>query len=73
MSLTSVVCKTLERIIREKIEDHAEKYKLISSDQHGFVKRKSCTSNLIETQDLLTEIADKKRNADVVFLDFEKG
>ena len=36
VSLTSVVCKAMERLIRDKIIEHLDKYNLLSTHQHGF-------------------------------------
>ena len=36
VSLTSVVCKVLESIIKDAIMEHLEQHKLISVSQHGF-------------------------------------
>ena len=38
VSLTSVICKLLESIIRDHIMDFLIKHKLIYSSQHGFLK-----------------------------------
>ena len=47
VSLTSVICKLLETIIRDHVIDFLIKHKLIKPSQHGFLKAKSCLSNLL--------------------------
>ena len=47
VSLTSVICKLLESIIMDHIMDFLIKHKLINSSQHGFLKSKSCLTNLL--------------------------
>jgi hypothetical protein len=47
VSLTSVVCKTFERILKEKIVHHLEVHQLLLKSQHGFLKGRSCLANLI--------------------------
>ena len=47
LSLTSVICKLLESIIRDHIMDFLTKHKLINSSQHGFLKSKSCLTHLL--------------------------
>ena len=37
VSKTSIVCKLLESIIRDKITEHLDQNKLINPSQHGFV------------------------------------
>ena len=48
VSLTSIVGKLLESIIREQIQKFLDENKLIYSNQHGFKKGKSCLTILIE-------------------------
>ena len=42
VSLTSQVCKVLERIIKNDITSHRVLSNLLSTEQHGFVQRRSC-------------------------------
>ena len=73
VSLTSVVCKVLERIVRDAVMEHLLSNKLLAAEQHGFVPKKSCTTNLLETFDFITKSLAAKRAVDVVFLDFAKA
>ena len=54
ISLTSVISKILERIIRDELLGHLIENRLINKAQHGFVPSKSCLSNLLETLDFIT-------------------
>ena len=47
VSLTSVICKLLETIIRDHMVDFLIKHKLINPSQHGFLKARSCLTNLL--------------------------
>ena len=47
LSLTSVICKLLETIIRDHMMDFLIKHQLINPSQHGFLKAKSCLTNLL--------------------------
>ena len=51
ITLTSVVGKILESIIRDHILDHLIRYNLLSAQQHGFLPGKSCVSQLITPMD----------------------
>ena len=73
VSLTCVSCKVLESILKDDIMEHLSRNKLIKSSQHGFVKGKSCTTNLLEFLDKITEAADRGIATDVVYLDFAKA
>ena len=47
VSLTSIVGKLLEGIIRNKVIDFIEAEGLIGDSQHGFRNRKFCLTNLL--------------------------
>ena len=47
VGLTSVICKLLETIIRDHMMDFLFKHKLINPSQHGFLKVKSCLTNML--------------------------
>ena len=47
VSLTSVVYKLLETLIRDHMVEFLVKHKLINTSQHGFLKSKSCLTNLL--------------------------
>ena len=73
VSLTCVACKLLEHIITAHIRSHLETYGLIYSNQHGFMKRRHCESQLLmTTHDFLTRL-DKKHTVDIAVLDFSKA
>jgi len=73
VSLTSVVCKLFESIIRDNLVYHLETNTLIKNSQHGFRKGRSCLANLLEFLDKVTGCVDSGENVDVVFLDFAKA
>ncbi len=45
VSLTSIVCKIMEKLLKEKIVKHLSTNNLINPSQHGFTKHKSCSTN----------------------------
>ena len=63
----------MEGIIRAKIKKFLYKFNLIPKHQHGFVKNKSCTANLLETLDFISSSLDKGTSVDVIPLDFAKA
>ena len=73
ISLTSVVGKMLESIIRDKIVSHLERHSLIRDSQHGFRNKRSCLSNLLTFYNDLFAAHDINRALDIVFLDFQKA
>jgi len=73
VSLTSVICKLFESIIRDTLVHHLEQKLLIANSQHGFRKGRSCLSNLLSFLDKVTGSVDSGDSIDVVFLDFAKA
>ena len=73
ISLTSIVCRIMEKIIKHELEGFLDKYKLIIKSQHGFMKKRSCLTNLLEYLEYVTNIVDKGDSVDVVYLDFSKA
>ena len=47
VSLTSVVCKLLETLIRDHMVEFLVKHKLINTSLHGFLKARSYLTNLL--------------------------
>jgi len=73
VSLTSLVRKVFESIIRDSMVEYLESNQLITTSQHGFRKGRSCLTNLLEFLDKVTGYVDSGDNVDVVFLDFAKA
>ena len=73
ISLTSVVCKVMESILKNEILDHINKEIPINKSQHGFTANRSCLTNLIEYLEKVTEILDSGGSLDVIYLDFSKA
>ena len=73
ISLTSLVCKVQESIIRDCINEHLTRNGLQTEVQYGFTKGKSCKSNLIDCMEAWTKALDKGDAIDVIYLDFRKA
>ena len=73
VSLTSVICKVLESVVRNSIVTHMIKHKLFNDKQHGFVPGRSCITQLLLVLDKWTELLDAGDPIDVVYLDFAKA
>ena len=48
VSLTSVVCKAMERIVKDNVVEHLNEYNIIMGSQHGFTRGRSCLTNLLK-------------------------
>ena len=73
MSLTSVVCKLLKTLIRDHMVEFLVKHKFINTSQHGFLKARSCLTNLLCFLEEITKWVDDGSPVDVVYLDFQKA
>ena len=73
ISLTSQVVKLIESIIREQLWDFLTKSNALNPCQHGFVKHKSCFTNLLESHNAWTGALDSAFGIDVIYLDYSKA
>ena len=73
VSLTSVLCKAMEGILKDAIMDHLISNELLGQSQHGFLAGKSCLTNLLEYLNVLTRLVDEGHSVDVLYLDFSKA
>jgi hypothetical protein len=73
VSLTSVCCKLLESVVKDKIMSHLKKHKLIKNSQHGFLSGRNCSTNLLAFFEKVTREVDSGQSFDAIFLDFAKA
>ena len=73
VSLTSVICKLLETIIRDHMMDFLITYQLINPSQYGFLKARFCLTNVLCFFEEITKWVDEGSPVDVIFLDFQKA
>ena len=73
ITLTSIVCKILEKIIVELLEAHLRRNLLKTAKQHGFTPKKSTTTNLIEALNIWSEALSHNLPVDIIYLDYEKA
>ena len=73
VGLTSVVCKLLKTLIRDHMVEFLVKHKLINTSQHGFLKARSCLTNLLCFLEEIRKWIDDGSPVDVVYLDFQKA
>ena len=73
VSLTSAVYKVLKSIIKDSLMLHLEAFDLLSSKQHGFVRKRACGTNLLESSDFRTICFEQKQPVDTINTDFAKA
>ncbi|GAB0193303.1 mitochondrial enolase superfamily member 1 [Grus japonensis] len=65
VSLTLVPGKVMEQIILSAIMWHVQDNQAIRPSQHGFMKGRSCLTNLISVYDMVTRLVDEGKAVDV--------
>ena len=65
--VTSIPCKIMESIIRDKVVDYLSRNKHIKNTQHGFMSGQSCATNLLELLDGCTRILDDGDPLDIIY------
>ncbi|KAK4824892.1 hypothetical protein QYF61_021132 [Mycteria americana] len=74
VSLTSVLGKVIEQtIILSATVWHVQDNQVIRPSQHGFMKGRSCLTNLISFYDKVTCLVIEEKAVDLVYLDFSKA
>ena len=73
VSLTFVICKLLETIIRDHMMDFIVKHKLLNTSQHGFLKARSGVTIFLCFFEEITKWVDDGSPVDVIYLDFQKA
>ena len=63
----------MEKLIRTHVCIHLQQHALLNSAQHGFMKNRSCLTNLLCYLDEVTERIDEGKMVEVCYLDFSKA
>ena len=72
ISLTSILCKCMEGIVRDHIMDYMSRNNLFSNKQYGFLRGRSTTTQLLQVLDEWTEAIEHGYSVDCVHMDFSK-
>ena len=73
VSLTSVVCKVFEKVIKNKLCDHLIDKNLLSPHQFGFIPGRNTSTQLLVTIKEWQKNLDDSIPTDVAYLDFRKA
>ena len=73
VSMTSIICKLMESLVRDKLVSHMEHNNLFSNSQHGFVPFRNCMTNLLTCIEMWTEMIENGLPIDVIYTDFAKA
>ena len=73
ISLTCILCKVLETIVRKRIMEHLLSQGLLSKKQHGFLFGRSTVTQLLKYIDECIDIIVNGGVVDAIYLDFWKA
>ena len=73
VALTSSICKIMEKIVCMAIMSYLVRNNLISPQQHGFVKGRSCQTNIMLCLERWTRMVDEGKSVDVAYFDYSKA
>lgn len=73
ISLTCILCKTLEHIVASSITRHFTNSNLFYDLQHGFREKRSCQTQLLMLVDDILQSVNMKSQVDLILLDFSKA
>ena len=73
VSLTCISCKVLEHCIVSSTMNHLETNNILSPQQHGFRRQRSCETQLLKLIDELMEYMESGKQTDLLIMDFAKA
>ena len=73
ISLTCIVCKIMEHIVTSHIMSHCESCNILSEEQHGFRRGRSCETQLLGYVDEVSRQLEERSQVDTIVLDFSKA
>ncbi len=68
-----MICKLLERLIKDHMVDFLAKHNLINPSQHRFLKARSCLTNMLCFLEDITKWVDDGSPVDIIYLVFQKS
>ena len=73
ISLTPMLLKIFERVVRKQVITFLTKRDKFNSSQHGFREGRSCRSALLMVYDNIMTTLNSSVSIDMIYLDFDKG
>ena len=73
VSLTSVISKVMESIVRDAMVEHLIMNNLFTDDQHGFVPGRDCITQLLVCMEIWTKMIEDGVCFDAIYTDFSKA
>ena len=72
-SITSIIGKLMESMVRDKLVIHMEINNVLSEKQHGFVSNNNCMTNLFICMENWTYMLENGHPIDIIYTDFAKA
>ena len=69
ISLLPIISKLAEKIIQLQIVHHFDQYSMWNLNQHGYRRKRSTTTTMLEIADMLFAAADEREIADILTID----
>ncbi|KAK3100218.1 hypothetical protein FSP39_016457 [Pinctada imbricata] len=73
VSLTSIVGKVMEKLVRNHLLEHFITNSLFTNKQYGFIGGRSTSLQLLRVLDEWTEAIDAGKDVDCVYMDYQKA
>ena len=73
ISLTSIICKTLESLVRDELVKDMLQHELFAKNQHGFIPKRDCMTNLLSCIETWTRVIEEEESIDLIYTDFSKA
>ena len=67
-----MICKLLERLVKDHMVDFLVRHKLLNSSQQEFLKARSSLTNMLCFLEEITKWIDEGLPVDIIYLDFQK-
>ena len=71
--MTAILVKLMESFVKDAIDKHLDHTGVVLPQQHGFVRGKSCTTNLLLAREEWCEARERRKPVHTVFIDFSKA
>ena len=71
ISIQPILAKVFERLVKKRLQPHIKS--LINDNQHGFVPKQSCFTNLACYSDYISKHMDVKNDVHSIYTDFQKA
>ena len=73
VSLTSIICKVFESIVKDHLVEYMVLNNLFSDQQYGFINGRSSTLQLLKVMEEWSSALDEGNTIDCIYMDFMKA